>query len=1266
MHYRVLYWIIAMLSVSLVAAAPAVIDPQSVTFTSTAIDMNGYLTQPNTPVPVTMSFTVNEPYTDIDVDISAFTGRDDLPVQVSTATCGRTCTVQFVMNIANSGTNTYKDVPYTITAVNGDVQKLTHRFKLDSIRPKVLSIGTAYCAKNCALKSGQNTIVATFSEQGSGMKKENAFLTAPSSTRATWCNATTCNFTITVGAASELQVKLADTTADAAGNKVDGVLEATFAIDNVDPVITEIQAKGRGTNPTPIMTGPFELRVLVEDLSPLIAIIDVTNITVNKTATPDKTDIRTVHCVNGVCTTQVNPLAGSRTDDITVRVTDAAGNTDTEGKRIQIAVAETTIEGDFWDATQPVLQPRGLDRATLVHFPKTLYLQTTLVPNDAVSIAYVQVKRCSIMRQSATDEEISMSIPMDAPRMQGETTANPVIAVTLKPTNAFAAIDGTVDVVCELDIYTQKNGVLYEKSETQEVRGHITLVSNPLISDQIAQERERVKNKTEEGRRHLQTYKNLYLLGATLCPGTAGLAGSEIATAVSQLQFASVPPLDPAASAMRTAGGEIDKAKRAISDSPYGEQFCKALTCQYAAGLNQKVFNNNQLYGSVANQISQYTTGSEQAYFLDPYRSYPVAAASFCIPAIVQHVERWQSIQCNYNACLQTQTTVGIPVSACAAEKDNLECRYLAAGVFYTSPAGVMQVVRDHALSILSNPLSAASYAAVAACHKIPPNTLNAICRLPHHVADFNEKLGVANTVVSVASQTVAGIQGSSSDQSACGQADQAIYNFQQSIAGQGACSANTARFGNFLYVGGQYYRIDQRTETTDFNADNLEEQAELVTGHKLTPVISAKERTRQNQNTPTISAEAKTQLDAIAKQCGVTGTTTILNGEANDKFSTELKQAQDAITAQNGRLDYANSLYGYTQGLRTDPRTTISYGSELERRPGEREIDWFARMETTTIAPYNIAAADYVKTLREQLGAQVPQDDRAKALTATAQQELATLETKLRKADPASVNEVLSESPALRAAGRAAQRQQAVEQRALREEQKKHERILRNEVYAQERNKMQESFGYTLTQAAKTATGVTQATQRLTQLTSSLGWFSMPQWVRGYSDKIDQTGIGKATDFEEQFLDRVCRGDIRREPNIIGLDDSDHIGMYLQGVVTTTQTVDEETEMETPHYEYAIGGYIRLPATFEEVPVEQVTYNIYLEQPGTSDFLDEGVISGGGTHSWRAPDWLSFESEVQYEKVCIKFSTPIEDLYNTHYRGDVVCVPLHELEVTE
>ena len=139
----------------------------------------------------------------------------------------------------------------------------------------------------------------------------------------------------------------------------------------------------------------------------------------------------------------------------------------------------------------------------------------------------------------------------------------------------------------------------------------------------------------------------------------------------------------------------------------------------------------------------------------NPRQSLLLSIGTLCLPGIIDGLQRYRQIQCNYGNCLIQSQNSNRPRKICTDQRQYMECTFLMGEIFQILGFAPIQNLLRQITSILSDPYALVFTVAELACRQIPsqaspakglciiPKVIDLLGRIAELVEDF-EGLGDA------------------------------------------------------------------------------------------------------------------------------------------------------------------------------------------------------------------------------------------------------------------------------------------------------------------------------------------------------------------------------------------------------------------------------------------------------------------------------------------------------------------------------------------
>ncbi len=720
-----------------------------------------YFIIPDTVVDGVLRFTVDEDTTALVIDIAGLDQRltDSLANTISTNRCEENVCSIPVEFFAKKGST--KKLSWTWADVGGRANTVTSTIGFDTVAPKLDTIGTGTCKVDCAVKSGSNVIVAYFTEAGLGMNPATTKLITPDGTvSATSCERVSCKFNVelTTGAEGDVEFSIDPVSTDRAGNKVTGAdKKFNLVVDNVKPRILGITVK-QGSSVVPIITGPFTVAIKVSDESAVTGFIDARDVT----GSAEKVELK---CANGTCQAELKPKLAQGAKTVSISIVDAAGNTESAERTVSIARLVDGTPGTY--STTVKMSPDTIDVNAASLFTTKTFMEVSLIPEEGGEVAFVRATKCGF---KVGTQNAPLALQQTAPTIFGASTDTPVLALNIKPIGTnLDARSGTLIITCELEVRSYSNGELLKNATKVNATGRLQIISNPLAPAKVKVLQKEAAERQLKIDKAIGGINKAYSAGRTFCE--LYQTGHQVQSVLGGVTstFAGIgnfwAPAKIVARGAEQGGKAIAKPMAKLEKANNGKKFCNMLTCS-APGLANEQISDFMTFGLDGNnnkgrsdKIAKFMTGDNNGNsnaFLDPYKSLPIALTQACVPAVMHHLNTWRSIECSYSQCIQKDVPTGVPVTVCRQERQFQLCTKVTGSVFYITPFGALQMLRDRVVKYLSDPVLQGSLIIYESCFKLSEGNEAAMvasgsCRLYRGIKNANNYAQSVSGIVQAA-----------------------------------------------------------------------------------------------------------------------------------------------------------------------------------------------------------------------------------------------------------------------------------------------------------------------------------------------------------------------------------------------------------------------------------------------------------------------------------------------------------------------------------
>jgi hypothetical protein len=411
------------------------------------------------------------------------------------------------------------------------------------------------------------------------------------------------------------------------------------------------------------------------------------------------------------CKWETNPIdkSGPCHPWLTFTFKDFVGNTEIVAERLNLSGLSNETDPNYWTSTV-TCTPKLIDRQVTTLVEQRVYCNVHLEPLiggiEPVSIGFDQ-NDCTGLNESldyVRDIKILNAHP-------GST--DPYLKLRLKTTEFEV---NELGMVCPLSIITRVNKAdgpyIVQNPEYENASITLQFYNLPLgqYADAVQGKIDDVKDSTFVKLTWISSLEKILNFAETIC----GLINTwnniltvlnTISTALSKAEDGFLG-LKPIAQKWRLLVDHTGKVKDGLQKTVY--KLCMYVSCDatlwgawyhgYVKDVKQagqqtslwKPFTDGESGSGLADGnlgwdwYSQFHIGG--AWPENPKDSVILSLATGCLPGIIDGVQRWRQIQCNYGVCLRDSAEQMIPIKVCEDQKAYLECKFWAGEIFQVIP----------------------------------------------------------------------------------------------------------------------------------------------------------------------------------------------------------------------------------------------------------------------------------------------------------------------------------------------------------------------------------------------------------------------------------------------------------------------------------------------------------------------------------------------------------------------------------------------------
>lgn len=622
-------------------------------------------------------------------------------------------------------------------------------FKMDTDNPTAISIGTEHCIEEtdtCYIGNDIYTELKVSLQNGPFEKALVMFLLDGNKKRSTGCNGPECTVraktTCVTGQTITLQLAPLDTMDDAY-NPLSNRISRSLVCDSERPIVNE-------SNITITSDSRFGEKkegdmltikaVVVEDNDGLIAYMNATELNGEDKIEGScvKNDDENYECT--IIVDDVNP--GDFDQEIIFR--DIVGNEITVTKNIIVnSILRDEVPECFSIAKQELI-PKEIDRIILqltidngIEFP--VFGEYTLsgsgCSNTRALHQEITLSTCEYVVVGVDDIAIS-NIFSEIKVANEKTDKNDnrvnFIFKSKSRTNSF---HNQFNVVCNMSIVVADSRGVYENPEQEILTFTFNLKNSQLGSpgERFVKKMQKYEDNALVNSKILDIANKFYGTASDICSIGAVLDIGEAAAVTLSIAGLAVEVITAGASTALTKVGMKtydvtnnlqEKLKGSISNNILGivGKMCDLSTCTTASKEDAKDLG---AWSSGMNDIaSSFPFGlGDGAANPSLDKSLILSLATFCLPAVVQHLSAIRDNECRILGCLKMNSVQGYDINGCEEIRATYACNFVfGEAMELFTPTRILRNVADNFRHMVQNilPLSAFAFIDKVLCKKIP------------------------------------------------------------------------------------------------------------------------------------------------------------------------------------------------------------------------------------------------------------------------------------------------------------------------------------------------------------------------------------------------------------------------------------------------------------------------------------------------------------------------------------------------------------------
>ena len=513
---------------------------------------------------------------------------------------------------------------------------------------------------------------------------------------------------------------------DDAGNRVTQYRSpVTYTCDNEPPIISNITIKTLEGRERISVLDPMLLELIIED-----QYSDEFEIVIDNG--DEATENITATC-QADCTLELPSAENRGRYDLTITVTDKAGNTITTSEELNVLGIDEGVP-DFWEVQDIDLSTDIVNKDNLI-FARDVYGSATLSANENVELFDVERAGTCTPSPNYTNRGEEGDIA-EYKILQYDEDSNRIFfkftipSTTREEDGRFFNVN-RLTFECPIDIYSSNQEYIFTLPEQKNVTINIGLEDGQNVGDEIRKRIERADRSIERYENFLQKFNVVKSTVGTLCEVNART--KDIAAVQSAVSLAVGTANVVTGGMLSDADIDSQRAHKYAEESKEKIQNVLDSTCQvWACDASLPPFDTiNEAYtgfwdstpligaDTAAGDTLSNTFGMDSmSQVLNPYSSPIIALAQGCAPAIAHHTEVYLGIQCAYNECLSHGTVnLGQTVSICNEQKSRSQCMFWSEAISQSIPLNAFVTDAMQKVSnLMKDPVAFFGFGASALC----------------------------------------------------------------------------------------------------------------------------------------------------------------------------------------------------------------------------------------------------------------------------------------------------------------------------------------------------------------------------------------------------------------------------------------------------------------------------------------------------------------------------------------------------------------------
>lgn len=358
---------------------------------------------------------------------------------------------------------------------------------------------------------------------------------------------------------------------------------------------------------------------------------------------------------------------------------------------------------DFWDS-EIDCYPSEIDRQIAPLTTYRIYCNVKLIPKvEGLTVLSSMLEGCgddapaSVLANSSNSSSIS-SEAIVGEKLMNNFFGNEDLYLQFKLRNSDYKDVDSIDETCRIVITSKRDSesgmYITSAPETEELGVNLNLYNLPLgdLGKNVKNKIKDIKDDTFVSMEYIGSLYDILHIMKQVCKMI------RIAVQIYQL-YGFVTTLMSSNPGTKTLG--LDRKWQAATEALGSKtdtflddlgSYCQWISCDKAlwggwyTNFQKSVENSFSPSGPMDKLRNKYGFQGLSVWPKNPSDSIILSIATGCIPGILDNIQKWRQIQCNYGLCLVESSKNQIPIKVCDDQRAFLECKFIFGEIFQLIP----------------------------------------------------------------------------------------------------------------------------------------------------------------------------------------------------------------------------------------------------------------------------------------------------------------------------------------------------------------------------------------------------------------------------------------------------------------------------------------------------------------------------------------------------------------------------------------------------